>query len=71
MSNLSEKENHEAGFYKGLFYGVVLGVGLIWFLGTKEGKKVKEELLDRGENLLNKAAERFEATLEGDYERPQ
>ncbi len=56
--------HNDNGFHKGLFYGVVLGVGLVWFLGTKEGKKVKEELLDRGENFLNQTGETIEAMLD-------
>lgn len=53
QDNSPNKDNPEGGFYKGLFYGVVLGLGLVWFLGTKEGKKVKTELLSKGEDLLN------------------
>lgn len=49
---MNDDEHHEGGFYKGLFYGVVLGLGLVWFMGTKEGKKVKEEIFKRGEELL-------------------
>ncbi len=53
--------NHnENNFYKGLFYGVVLGLGLVWFLGTKEGKKVKEELLSKGEEFINQSGQRLE-----------
>ncbi len=51
-------------FHKGLFYGVLLGIGLFWFLGTKEGKKIKDEMLSGGEDFLNKATKTIEATLE-------
>lgn len=54
----------DSGFHKGLFYGVLLGIGLVWFLGTKEGKKIKENLLENGEDFLNRASETIEATLE-------
>lgn len=58
-------ENHnDGGFHKGLFYGMLLGIGVVWFLGTKEGKKIKEEILSGGEDFLNKASETIEATLE-------
>ena len=36
-NNHSESEGH---FYKGLFFGVILGVGLIRFLGSKTGKEL-------------------------------
>ncbi len=65
---MSESHN-DGGFHKGLFYGMILGVGLVWFLGTKEGKKVKEELLDRGENFLNQAGVTIEAMLEEPSEK--
>lgn len=57
-------DNNDGGFHKGLFYGVLLGIGLVWFLGTKEGKKVKEEVLSAGEDLLGQASETIEATIE-------
>ena len=60
--------NNDGSFHKGLFYGLVLGVGLVWFLGTKEGKKVKEELLNRGQNFLDQAENKLETVLEADPE---
>ena len=58
-------------FHKGLFYGVLLGIGLVWFLGTKEGKKIKEQVLSGGEEFLNKASETIEATLEEKLENSE
>jgi len=55
----SEIKNHQEGhFYKGLFYGVVLGLGLAWFFGTKSGQKLKHELLSKGEEIINQAEEK-------------
>ncbi len=59
-------QGNEGNFYKGLFYGVVLGLGLVWFLGTKEGRKVKNELLGRGEDLLSRAGGKLENLPEED-----
>ncbi|MCL4382576.1 MAG: hypothetical protein M1575_02645 [Patescibacteria group bacterium] len=49
MSN--SDDNH--GFLSGLFLGGLLGAGLIVFMGTKEGKKIAEQLKDKGEDLAN------------------
>ncbi len=60
---MSEDKHHNHGennFYKGLFYGVVLGLGLVWFLGTKEGRKVKGDLLSKGEEFINQAGQKIE-----------
>lgn len=46
-------EHHESHFYRGLFYGLIIGVGLVYFLKTKEGQKVKQELLSTGEDLFD------------------
>ncbi|HEY4695164.1 MAG TPA: YtxH domain-containing protein [Candidatus Nanoarchaeia archaeon] len=63
--------DHEGHFYKGLFYGLVVGLGLAWFLGTKEGKKVKDEVLEQGEALLEKAEGKLEENLIDTVENPQ
>jgi hypothetical protein len=57
-------DNNDGNFHKGLFYGMIFGIGLVWFLGTKEGKKVKEELLARGQNFIETATETIEANFE-------
>ncbi len=71
MRKQEMSDHNDTGFHKGLFYGVLLGVGLIWFLGTKEGKKIKEEVLSKGEDLLTQASETIEATLEEIPEKSQ
>lgn len=59
-----DQSNHEDGnFYKGLFFGLLLGVGLVWFLGTKEGKKLKEQLSEKGEEFVEKAKESIDKSL--------
>ena len=64
-------DHNDGGFHKGLFYGILLGVGLVWFLGTKEGKKIKEEVFSKGEDLLAQASETIEATLAETPEKSQ
>ncbi len=63
---MSDTNHSENNFYKGLFYGVVLGLGLVWFLGTKEGRKVKNELLSKGEEFINSAGQKIETLTDED-----
>jgi hypothetical protein len=68
MANYSGQDNGGDGkFYKGLFYGLLLGVGLVWFLGTKEGKKLKEQLSDKGEDFIEKTKETIDKSLSEDF----
>ena len=55
--------DEEEKFYKGLFFGILLGVGLIWFLGTKAGKKIKKQITEKGEEFVEKAQESIDAAL--------
>lgn len=54
-------ENH---FYRGLFFGLILGVGVLYFLKTKEGQKVKRELLNASEELIEDLSDRVIEFLE-------
>lgn len=38
-------------FKKGLFMGSVLGAGLMWLMGTKKGKEVRDQLLDHAARM--------------------
>ncbi|MEX0616192.1 MAG: hypothetical protein WD231_00090 [Candidatus Woykebacteria bacterium] len=62
-----DRNNHnvdrEGDFYKGLFFGLLLGVGLVWFLGTKEGEKIKKQLADKGEEFVDRARESIDKAL--------
>ena len=61
---MNKQEGSDDGnFYKGLFFGVLLGIGLIWFLGTKEGEKLKKELGEKSEEFLDKAKESADKAL--------
>ena len=50
------KEAEEDGeFYKGLFFGVLIGAGLIWLLGS-----------DTGKELLKNARKRIDEAISGE-----
>ena len=51
----------EAKLCNGLFFWILLGVGLIWFLGTKEGKKIKKQITEKGEEFVEQAQESIDA----------
>lgn len=59
-----EHQNTEGHFYKGLFFGLVLGVGLAYFLKTKEGQEVKEQLFGKGGDLVDEISGRVIEFLE-------
>lgn len=63
----SDKSNEGDGFYKGLVYGALLGVGLAWFINTKEGKKLKKQINAKSEEFLDKTKERIETALEDNF----
>lgn len=52
------------GFWMGFFVGGLAGAVLLYFLGTKEGKKLAEELKGKGGELLDQLGEEIE-DLEG------
>lgn len=64
MSHNHEHQGNEGHFFKGLFFGVVLGVGLAYFLRTKEGQKVKKELFSAGGEMLDDFSSRVIEFLE-------
>jgi hypothetical protein len=64
-------ENHsESHFYRGLIFGAVLGIGLVYFLKTKEGQKVKRQLLGKGEELLEDFSEQVIEFLDAEPSKP-
>lgn len=64
MKMSSSHSDGDGGFYKGLVFGALIGVGLVWFLGTKEGKKIKKQLSERSEEFIEKAKESIDEALE-------
>jgi len=48
----SNNKENEGSFYKGLFFGLLLGVGLIWFMGTPTGKEFVKRARKRIDETL-------------------
>ena len=46
LSTNRAKENYMGTFKKGLFFGGLLGAGLMWLNTTKRGKELRDNLLD-------------------------
>ncbi len=64
MNHNPQNINQEDGnFYKGLFFGLIFGIGLVWFLGTKEGKQLKEQLSSKGEEFVERGKESIDKVL--------
>lgn len=54
-SHPDHKDKHsDDSLFKGLVMGAVIGAGILWLLGTEEGKRIKKQLLKEGEDLLNR-----------------
>lgn len=60
MSNQKEESSESL---KGLFVGVLLGVGLAWFLTSEEGSKFRKKLVEESGDLLEKTRESLDETL--------
>ena len=45
-------------FKKGLFFGGLLGAGLMWLNATKKGKELRDEMLDHGAEVYVKLKEK-------------
>ncbi|MEX0622159.1 MAG: hypothetical protein WD187_04210 [Candidatus Woykebacteria bacterium] len=62
MTGQNTKNEHEGHFYKGLFFGLLIGVGMIWFLNSEGGK----DIVRRARNKIDEALT-FEPGIE-DYD---
>lgn len=49
----NQNHDHEGSFHKGLFWGLIAGVGLIWFLNSEEGKKMVDKLKNKLDETLS------------------
>lgn len=52
-------EEHDGSFWLGLFLGGLLGSFIIYFLGTKEGKKLAKDLHEHGEDWVDALEEKL------------
>jgi len=59
-------ENSGGEVFKGLFFGLLLGLGLAWFLSTPEGKEVKKRLKKESGDILDRAREALDKALADD-----
>ncbi|KKU43069.1 MAG: hypothetical protein UX61_C0032G0006 [Parcubacteria group bacterium GW2011_GWA2_46_7] len=53
---MNENEHHHQGdfrFFLGFFIGGLIGAVIIFLLGTKEGKKAKSALEEKGKDILD------------------
>ncbi len=53
-------EKHDNRFWFGFFIGGLLGALLLFFMGTKEGKKTGKALEDKGKDLLEELQDKLE-----------
>lgn len=46
-------QNRGNGFFSGILLGGLLGAALVFLYGTKEGKKIKDELIKKGREVID------------------
>lgn len=65
---MSEERSHDLRFWVGFFIGGLLGAIVLFFMGTKEGKRTGEDLLDdirdKIEGVVKKGKEQIEEKKE-------
>lgn len=54
------ESRHDHKFWFGFFLGGLLGALILFFMGTKEGKKTGKLLEDKGHDLLDELQEKLE-----------
>ena len=59
-SNMSDDQHHDGKFLFGFFIGGLLGALVIFFLGTKEGKKTGRLIERRGKDVLDDLEDRLD-----------
>lgn len=60
-------KQEDSDIVKGLFFGMVLGLGLAWFLTTPEGEEFKKKIRSQGGDLLDRARDALDSTLKEDF----
>lgn len=57
---MSERQHPDPKFLFGFFIGGIIGALIIFFLGTKEGKKTGKLLEEKGKDFLDELQERIQ-----------
>ncbi len=57
---MSDENHKDIKFWVGFFVGGLLGAIILFFLGTKEGKKTGRQLEEKGRDLFDDLLERLE-----------
>jgi hypothetical protein len=55
-----EKNREADSLLKGIITGAILGAGILWLLGSDNGKKLKKDLEEEAKDLLDKFSEKEE-----------
>ncbi|MDP2671849.1 MAG: hypothetical protein Q8P13_05335 [bacterium] len=58
-----DSEERSDGIFKGLLFGVLLGVGLSWFFSTPQGKEFKKKLEKEGNKILDQTKEKLDSNF--------
>jgi gas vesicle protein len=59
------KNNKQSPFLNGVFVGAIIGAGALYLMGTKEGRKSRQKILDKskkGLKALQKIIDEIEVT---------
>lgn len=61
---MSDQQQHDNKFMFGFFLGGIIGALIIFFLGTKDGKKLSSQLKTRGKSVLDDLEDRLDELQE-------
>lgn len=56
---MSENKNNSGNFWLGFFLGGLIGAFIIFLLGTKQGKKILEEIVEKAETYEEELEEKI------------
>jgi len=70
-ANNTNPKEHEGHFYKGLFFGLLLGIGTVWFLNSDGGKDLVKKARNKVDDALKMepGIEDYDTTDEEPFEQ--
>jgi len=68
---MEKNEKHEEHFYKGLFFGLLIGIGVVWFSQTEKGKKLVRQAKEKVGEVLSNEMEEFSDEDEISIDKPK